>query len=57
VLIEGKNRQVRHMTAAVGFPTLRLVRAQIGKFDIGQMLPGDLVQVERGELMKKLGLK
>jgi 16S rRNA U516 pseudouridylate synthase RsuA-like enzyme len=48
---------VRHMTAAVGFPTLRLVRAQIGKFDIGQMLPGDLVQVERGELMKKLGLK
>lgn len=57
VLVEGKNRQVRHMTAAVGFPTLRLVRSQIGKFDIGQMIPGDLVQVERGELMKKLSLK
>ncbi len=39
-LTEGKNRQVRKMTAAVGFPTLRLVRAAIGKLKLGDLQPG-----------------
>lgn len=39
-LIEGKNRQVRRMTAAVGFPTLRLVRVAIGKLDGGGLGQG-----------------
>jgi 23S rRNA pseudouridine2457 synthase len=55
-LVEGKNRQVRHMTAAVGFPTLRLVRAQIGKLTIGPMLPGDVIEMDRGEFLRKIGL-
>ena len=39
-LTEGKNRQVRRMTAAVGHPTLRLVRARIGHFALGELAPG-----------------
>jgi 23S rRNA pseudouridine2457 synthase len=39
-LIEGKNRQVRRMTAAVGHPTLRLVRVRIGAFALGELAPG-----------------
>ena len=38
---EGKNRQVRRMTAAVGFPTLRLVRRRIGEWDVGEIAPGE----------------
>jgi 23S rRNA pseudouridine2457 synthase len=39
-LIEGKNRQVRRMTAAVGHPTLRLLRVRIGNFWLGTLAPG-----------------
>ncbi len=44
-LCEGKNRQIRKMTAAVGFATLRLVRVRIGKIHIDNMLAGDVVSL------------
>ena len=49
-LTEGKNRQVRHMTAAIGHPTLRLVRARVGNFVLGDLAPGkwrELTAAER----------
>src|SRR5690606_14584884 len=40
-LREGRNRQVRRMTAAVGLPTLRLVRVSIGAYGLGDLRPGE----------------
>ncbi|PSB04398.1 pseudouridine synthase [Merismopedia glauca] len=49
-LIEGKNRQVRRMTAAVGFPTLRLVRVAIGNLKLESLQPGEWREVSDREL-------
>ncbi len=56
VLKEGKNRQVRKMTAATGHPTLRLIRYRIGAVTIGNMRPGDFIEWERKEFHRMLGL-
>jgi 23S rRNA pseudouridine2457 synthase len=42
---EGRNRQVRRMTAAVGFPTLRLVRVQIGEWEVKGLAPGEYCEI------------
>ena len=55
-LTEGKNRQVRRMTATVGFPTLRLVRYSIGEVTIEGMQPGGIIEMStevKNLLMKK----
>ena len=54
ILAEGKNRQVRRMTAAVGLPTLRLVRIAIGPFSLQShpLWPGDWREVSPAELAK-----
>jgi 23S rRNA pseudouridine2457 synthase len=44
-LTEGRNRQVRRMTAAVGHPTLRLVRYAVGDYTLGELMPGEWKEV------------
>ena len=45
ILTEGKNRQVRKMTAKAGFPTLRLIRYRIGGITLDDMQPGDIKEL------------
>ncbi len=42
---EGRNRQVRRMTAAVNHPTLRLIRIRIGEWDLGNLQPGEWIDI------------
>lgn len=53
-LIEGKNRQVRRMTAKVGFPTLRLIRYRIEKLTLQNMQPGDMKELTKEEIYEAL---
>ena len=58
ILREGKKRQIRHMTAAVGHPTLRLVRVAIGPLTVRGLAPGqwrDLTEHELAKLRQALG--
>ena len=57
VLKEGKNRQVRRMTAAVGHPTLRLIRVRIGSLLLGDLKPGEWRRVEPPEVGMVIGEK
>ncbi|MDJ0798823.1 MAG: pseudouridine synthase [Calothrix sp. MO_167.B12] len=50
ILTEGKNRQVRRMTAAVGFPTLRLVRKSIGNLQLDDLQPGEWRYLQEVEI-------
>ena len=46
-ICEGRNRQLRRMTAAVGFPTLRLIRVAVGGWSLGGLLPGESIEMAR----------
>lgn len=53
-LIEGKNRQVRKMTAKIGHPTLRLIRVGIEELSLFPLQPGEIIQVSEKAIYKKL---
>ena len=54
VLTEGKNRQVRKMTAQTGFPTLRLIRYRIGGITLDGLLPGEMREMNKNDIYTRL---
>ncbi len=54
ILTEGKNRQVRKMTAAIGYPTLRLVRTRIEKMNLQPLQSGEMRELTKNETYSKL---
>jgi 23S rRNA pseudouridine2457 synthase len=56
ILTEGKNRQVRKMTAAAGYPTLRLIRYRIAGLSIGTLQPGEMMILGKNDLDRALGI-
>lgn len=55
-LTEGKNRQVRRMTAKAGYPTLRLVRQSIESISLGSLQPGEMKEWTQPEMFKALSI-
>lgn len=49
-IVEGKNRQVRKMTAAIGHPTLRLIRMKIANLDLSGLAPGEWMEIPKSEI-------
>lgn len=56
-LTEGKNRQVRRMCAKVGYPVLRLLRTRMVDLELGELQPGELRELSRETLYRKLRLE
>jgi 23S rRNA pseudouridine2457 synthase len=54
-LVEGKNRQVRRMTAAIGHPTLRLIRVRIGGLELGDLRAGEWRELSATQRQLALG--
>jgi 23S rRNA pseudouridine2457 synthase len=48
---EGKNRQVRRMTASINHPTLRLIRMQVGKYKLGELTPGQWIEIKKTDII------
>ncbi len=57
VLTEGRKRQIRHMTAAVGLPTLRIIRVAVGPVALGALQPGQFRDLDPREIQIILGIR